>query len=204
MSSYDGNGYIGIELIVWSIPTLVILFLGGVIWTGSHNLDPGKPLDSASTPIEVQVVALDWKWLFIYPEQRIASVNEVVVPAGRPVHFSLTSGSVMNAFFVPRLGGMIATMNRMVTQLNLEADRAGNFYGQSTQFSGEGFSDMQFVMRALPASDFEAWSAAARRNGPVLNPATYQELAKQSHDVHPFTYREADPQLFHAIVSGAH
>src|SRR5262249_45466149 len=121
--AYSGR----LELIIWSIPTLIILFLGGVIWAGSHELDPTRPLPSREAPLEVQVVSLDWKWLFIYPEQRVASVNELVMPVGRPVHFSLTSGSVMNMFFVPELGGMIATMNRMVTQLSLQADEPGRY-----------------------------------------------------------------------------
>ena len=117
----------GIEMVVWGIPILVILFLGGVIWIGSHELDPFKPISSPAKPVEVQVVSLDWKWLFIYPEQGVASVNELVVPAGVPVHFSLTSASVMNMFFVPQLGTMIATMNGMVTQVHLAADNPGEF-----------------------------------------------------------------------------
>ncbi|TKB40438.1 MAG: ubiquinol oxidase subunit II, partial [Mesorhizobium sp.] len=128
--AYSGR----IELVVWSIPILVILFLSGIIWIGSHDLDPMKPLDSQQKPLEVQVVSLDWKWLFIYPEQNVASINQLVVPAGRPVHFSLTSASVMNAFFVPQLGGMIYTMNGMTTQLHLQADQPGEFYGRSAHF----------------------------------------------------------------------
>jgi cytochrome o ubiquinol oxidase subunit 2 len=113
-----------IELIVWAIPLLVILFLGGVIWIGAHALDPFKPIETQEKPVEVQVVSLDWKWLFVYPELGIASVNDLVVPTKVPVHFSLTSASVMNMFFVPQLGSMVATMNGMVTQLWLQAGRA--------------------------------------------------------------------------------
>jgi cytochrome o ubiquinol oxidase subunit 2 len=195
--AYSGR----LELIIWSIPTLIILFLGGVIWAGSHELDPTRPLPASETPLEVQVVSLDWKWLFIYPEQRVASVNELVIPAGRPVHFSLTSGSVMNMFWVPNLGGMIATMNRMVTQISLQADAPGRWHGRSTQFSGDGFSDMQFLTRAVSPSEFSEWAAAASRTGPALNEAAYVALSQQSRDVRPFTYREVDPALFHAIVS---
>jgi cytochrome o ubiquinol oxidase subunit 2 len=195
--AYSGR----IELIVWSIPTLIILFLGGVIWTGSHQLDPARALASDESPLEVQVVSLDWKWLFVYPDQRVATVNELVVPAGKPVHFSITSASVMNHFWVPRLGGMIAAMNRMVTHLNLQADAPGEYYGQSAQFSGDGFSDMYFTVRAVPAEQFDTWLAAARRDGPVLDRNAYRQLAQQSVNVRPFTYREADPQLFKAIVS---
>ena len=121
--AYSGR----LELIVWAIPVLVIMLLGGVIWIGSHELDPAKPLASKTPPLDIQVVSLDWKWLFIYPNQGVASVNQLVLPAGVPIHFSLTSGSVMNAFFVPQLGSMIYTMNGMTTQLNLRADTPGTF-----------------------------------------------------------------------------
>ena len=114
--AYSGR----IELIVWGIPLLVITLLGGVAWIGSHQLDPAKPLASSTPPVEIQAVSLDWRWLFIYPNERIATVNELVVPAGVPIHFSLTSASVMNAFFIPQLGSMIYTMNGMTTQLHLQ------------------------------------------------------------------------------------
>jgi cytochrome o ubiquinol oxidase subunit II len=190
-----------IELIVWSIPLLVILFLSGVIWIGSHELDPYRPIASQGSPTEVQVISLDWKWLFIYPEQGIASVNEVVVPVGVPVHFSLTSASVMNGFFVPQLGSMIATMNGMVTQLYLQADQAGDFYGQSTQFSGDGFSGMRFLLRAVPQENFAQWVASVRETGPMLYREDYIALSRQSQNVRPFTYRAVDPNLFDAVVT---
>ncbi|TIU08959.1 MAG: ubiquinol oxidase subunit II, partial [Mesorhizobium sp.] len=150
-AKYDpGFTYSGrIELIVWSIPTLTILFLGGLIYYGSHQLDPRKPLSSTNSPLEVQVVALDWKWLFIYPDQQIASVNELVMPAGTPVRFRLTSASVMNTFFVPQLGSMIYAMNGMESELNLLADKPGVLYGQSAHYSGDGFSDMNFRVRIV-------------------------------------------------------
>ena len=138
-----------LELIVWGIPILVVLFLSGVTWIGSHDLDPAVPLAGEAKPVEIQVVSLDWKWLFIYPDEGVASVNELVVAVRRPAHFSLTSASVMNMFFVPQLGSMIYTMNGMATQLNLQADRPGDYHGLSAQFSGDGFSDMHFVLRAL-------------------------------------------------------
>src|SRR3984893_5565643 len=140
-----------IELVVWSIPLLVIMLLGGVAWIGSHDLDPAKPLPSNTPPLEVQVVSLDWKWLFIYPGQRVASVNQLVVPADVPIHFSLTSASVMNAFFVPQLGSMIYTMNGMRTQLNLQADAPGTFRGLSAHFSGDGFPGDRKRLLAVPA-----------------------------------------------------
>jgi cytochrome o ubiquinol oxidase subunit II len=190
-----------IELIVWGIPLLVIMFLGGLIWVGSHDLDPFRPLRSASKPTEVQVVSLDWKWLFIYPEQGIASVNQLVVPAGVPVHFSLTSASVMNAFFVPRLGSMIAVMNGMVTQLHLEAAHAGDYYGQSAQYSGDGFSDMHFTLRAVAEDEFARWVTTAQQAAPTLDRPAYISLSRQSRNVQPFTYRAVEPDLFEAVVS---
>ncbi len=145
------------------------------------------------------MVSLDWKWLFIYPEQGVATVNQLVVPAGVPVHFSLTSASVMNTFFVPQLGSMIYTMNGMVTELHLQADRPGAYYGRSTQFSGDGFSDMHFMLTSVPAPAFAAWVEGVRRAGPVLDAPAYVQLSQQSTNVRPFTYRAVQPGLFGAI-----
>ncbi|MFZ0571509.1 MAG: ubiquinol oxidase subunit II [Rhodomicrobium sp.] len=195
--SYSGR----IELVVWSIPILVVLFLSGLIWIGSHDLDPARPINTPKVPLEVQVVALDWKWLFLYPEQGVASVNELVIPAGAPIHFLLTSATVMNNFFVPQLGSMIATMNGMRTQLYLQADKPGDYYGLSTQFSGDGFSGMHFTVRAVPDGDFEDWVAQVRQSGPMLDRAGYDALNKPSMNVRPFTYRATDPTLFDAVVS---
>ncbi len=190
-----------IELIVWAIPLLVILFLGGVIWIGAHDLDPFKPIEPRESALEVQVVSLDWKWLFIYPEHGVASVNEIVIPVDTPVHFSLTSASVMNMFFVPQLGSMIATMNGMVTQLHLKADHAGNFLGQSAQYSGDGFSGMHFTLRAVTQGEFDQWIATARQTGPALDLEAYVALAQQSENVAPYTYREVEPMLFRDLVT---
>ncbi len=190
-----------VELIVWAIPLMVIMFLGGVIWIGSHELDPYKPLASKEKPLEVQVVSLDWKWLFIYPDQGIASVNELVVPTGVPVHFSLTSASVMNSFFVPQLGSMIATMNGMVTQLYLQADRAGDYYGLSTQFSGDGFSDMNFTVHAVSSGDFRQWVGKALGAGPALDRHGYAALERESERVKPFTYGTVEADLFRSVVA---
>jgi cytochrome o ubiquinol oxidase subunit 2 len=197
--AYSGR----IELVVWSIPTVVILFLGGVIWIGSHDLDPARPLNSNLKPVNVQAVSLDWKWLFIYPDEGVASVNELVVPAGTPLHFRLTSGSVMNAFFVPQLGSMIYMMHGMTTQLYLQADRQGDFYGRSSMFSGDGFSGMQFTLRAVSDDAFANWIRTAQNAGPALDTNSYMVLAKQSIDVPPATYRLADPNLFHLIATQA-
>jgi cytochrome o ubiquinol oxidase subunit II len=190
-----------IEIIVWAIPLLVILFLSGVIWIGAHELDPYQPVQPQKAPLEVQVVSLDWKWLFIYPHEGVASVNRLVVPTGVPLHFFLTSATVMNNFFVPQLGSMIAAMNGMVTQLYLEADNPGEYYGESAQFSGDGFSDMNFTVRAVAPDAFSAWVDAARQAGPALDRAGYAALNQQSRAVHPFTYRAVDPTLFDAIAT---
>jgi cytochrome o ubiquinol oxidase subunit 2 len=197
--AYSGE----IELIVWSIPILVVILLGGVAWIGSHDLDPGHPIASKTPPLDVQVVSLDWKWLFIYPAQHIATVNQLVVPAGVPLHFSLTSGSVMSVFFVPQLGSMIYTMNGMATTLNLQADRPGTYPGRSAHYNGDGFSDMYFDLRAVPADQFAAWVSATHGAGagPMLDQASYADLARQSQHVTPFAYRNADANLFRAIVT---
>lgn len=194
--SYSGR----IEAVVWSIPILTIMFIGGVIWIGSYRLDPFRPLPSKVPPLEVQVVALDWKWLFIYPQQGVATVNQLVVPAGTPVHFSITSGSVFNVFFVPRLGSMIYAMPGMVSQLNLQADRPAVLFGQSAHFSGDGFSDMQFNVHSVPAGEFAAWAQAAK-TGAVLDRNAYAQLARQSIKVKPYAYGAVDPQLFHAVAT---
>ena len=190
-----------IELVVWSIPLLVVLFLAGVIWVGSHQLDPYRPIASRTKALEVQVVSLDWKWLFIYPEQGIASVNELVVPAGVPIHFSLTSASVMNSFFVPQLGSMIYTMNGMVTQLHLQADRPGTYWGQSAHFSGDGFSDMHFMTRSVLPNAFATWATQAKGQGPMLDAAAYATLARQSVVEQPFRYGAVQPGLFMLIAT---
>ena len=190
-----------IELLVWSIPLLAIMFLGGVIWIGSHRLDPYRPLASSARPLQVQVVSLDWKWLFIYPDEGIASVNRLVVPTGVPVHFRLTSATVMNSFFVPRLGSMIATMNGMVTQLHLQADQPGDYFGESTQFSGDGFSDMTFTVRAVPSDRYAQWVRDTQTNGDVLDRGAYEALSHKSMNLKPFTYRRVESGLFDAVAS---
>ena len=188
-----------IEMVVWAIPALTIMLLGGIAWIGSHDLEPSKPLKSANPAINVQVVSLDWKWLFIYPDQGIATVNQLVVPAGTPVSFRLTSATVWNAFFVPQMGSMIYTMPGMATRLNLQADRQGVFEGRSAHFSGDGFPGMEFKVNALPADQFAMWAQGARGN-PPLDGAAYAQLAKPSSYVKPITYGSVAPGLFDAIM----
>jgi cytochrome o ubiquinol oxidase subunit II len=199
LPEWDYSGRI--EAIVWAIPILVILFLSGVIIIGSHQLDPRTPLPSKTKPLEVQVVSLDWKWLFIYPDQGVASVNQLVVPAGQPVHFSITSASVMNVFFVPQLGSMIYAMNGMVTELHLQANRPADLWGLSAQFSGDGFSDMNFKVKSLPQDQFQTWAAQTRQGGPKLDQAAYEVLKQQSQHVKPYTYSAVAPDLFKAIAT---
>jgi cytochrome o ubiquinol oxidase subunit 2 len=187
-----------IELLVWSIPLLVITLLGGVVWIGSHRLDPKQSLPG--TPLVIQGVALDWKWLFIYPDQHIAAVNQISIPVGRPIRFSLTSASVMNAFFIARLGSMIYTMNGMATTLNLQAAQPGQYLGISSHFSGDGFSDMHFTVDAVPQDKFDAWVAGARGGGKVLDAAAYNALARQSEHVPAYSFGNVSPGLFQAIV----
>jgi cytochrome o ubiquinol oxidase subunit 2 len=189
-----------VELVTWSIPILVVLFLGGVTWTGSHRLDPAAPLKSTVPAEIVQVVSLDWKWLFIYPDRGVASVNQLVVPTGTPIRLRLTSASVMNTFFVPQLGSMIYTMNGMADGLYLQADRPGVFAGLSGHFSGDGFSDMHFDVHAVAPAQFAAWVAQTRSAGPTLDETAYAALAKQSARVAPFTYRAVSPDLFEHVV----
>jgi cytochrome o ubiquinol oxidase subunit 2 len=193
--SYSGR----IEAVVWSIPILTIIFIGGLIWTGSYKLDPFRPL-SSTPPLEVQVVSLDWKWLFIYPQQGVATVNQLVIPAGRQVHFSITSASVFNVFFVPRMGSMVYAMPGMVSQLHLQADQPKQTWGTSAHFSGDGFSDMNFGVRSVPPAEFAAWTANVRSAGPVLDRAAYNGLMKPSQRVPPMTYRAIDARLFHAVA----
>ena len=190
-----------VELVVWSIPALTIMLLGGITWIGSHDLDPSRPLKSANPPLKVEVVSLDWKWLFIYPDQGIATVNQLVVPAGTPVSFRLTSATVWNVFWVPQMGTMIYTMPRMTTRLNLQADRQGAFEGLSAHFSGDGFPGMQFKVHSLPADQFAMWAQSARGQGSALDARGYAELSKPSSYVKPMTYGAVAPKLFDAIVA---
>jgi cytochrome o ubiquinol oxidase subunit II len=200
----DARAYEGrLEFVLWSIPALVVILLGGVIWISSHELDPRAPIATTGSdpkPLPVEVVSLDWKWLFIYPEEGIAAVNELVVPVDRQVAFRLTSATVMNSFLVPQLGSQIYTMPGMVSHLNLMASATGDFPGFSANFSGDGFAWMRFLARAVPAADFAAWVTKAKAAGPALDLAGYSALAKPSKAVPPKTYRAVEPLLFQHIV----
>ena len=201
--AYSGR----LEMLVWSIPAMTVFLVGGVAWVGSHDLSPRKPIVSTVRPLgvtvrplRVQVASLDWKWLFIYPDQGVASVNQLTIPVGTPVSLELTSSGVMNSFFVPQLGSQIYTMAGMITRLHLQADHAGTYRGFSAQFSGDGFSDMHFDADAVPDEKFAQWLDAARSAGPELDAKTYADLAKPSAAVAPFTYRAVAPGLFDSIM----
>ena len=194
--TYSGR----LELLVWSIPALVIIFLGGIAWIGSHELEPSRPLRSNVRAIPVEVISLDWKWLFIYPEQGVASVNHLVIPAGTPVAFRITSGTVMNSLIVPRLGSQMYAMAGMDGKLNLQADRPGRYQGLSAHYSGEGFSQMMFYADALTPAQFGSWVARTRASGPVLDAPTYLEMSRQQSTSRQYTFRAVAPGLYDAAL----
>ncbi len=194
--AYEGR----MEFVIWSIPALIVILLGGVIWIGSHELDPRAPIPADAKPLRVEVVALDWKWLFIYPDHGIAAVSQLVVPVGTPVDFRLTSATVMNSFFIPQLGSQIYTMGGMTTHLNLLAEAPGEYPGFSAMFSGDGFSEMRFIAKAVPANDFDAWVRQVRGAGSALDEAAYAQLAKPSTAVPPRTWGSIEPNMFERII----
>jgi len=194
--SYSGQ----IELVVWAIPAMVVILLAAVGWVGSHQLDPTRELKADAKPIRIEVVSLDWKWLFIYPDLKVATVNQLVVPIGTPLEFMLTSATVMNSFFVPQLGSQIYTMPGMTTRLNLLADRPGDYPGLSANFSGDGFSDMRFLVHAVPSAEFQSWLARTRGAGPALNAGAYQQLALATGRQQTQTYGSVDSQVFERIL----
>ncbi len=199
-----------LELVIWAAPLLIIITLGALTWSSTHLLDPFRPLDrpaagqAAHAPIEqplrVQVVSLDWKWLFIYPDQGIATVNELALPVGRQVRFDLTSTNMMNTFYAPTLAGMIYTMPGMQSTLHAVLDRPGEFDGLSANYSGAGFADMHFKLRGLDQAGFDQWVARAKGSGQALDLAAYMRLVKPSEKV-PVTYFAAvDPGLYRRIL----
>jgi cytochrome o ubiquinol oxidase subunit 2 len=195
--AYSGR----IELVVWSVPALTVILLGGVAWIGAHQLDPAKPIEGSANPLRIQAVSLDWKWLFIYPDQKVATINTLTVPAGVPLQFQLTSASVMNVFFIPQFGSMIYTMNGMATRLNLQADTPGEFQGLSAHFSGDGFSDMHFDVHVVPSEQFSKWAQDASGGAKALDERSYDEIARPSMKSEQAIYRLADPELFNSIVT---
>ena len=198
-----------LELVIWGAPLLIIIALGAITWISTHKLDPFRPLDRISEdkplvpgvkPLEVYAVSMDWKWLFIYPEQGIATINEMAAPVDRPIHFRLTSTSVMNTFYVPALAGMIYTMPGMETQLHAVINKAGAYDGLSAHYSGAGFSDMRFKFHGLSQEDFERWIAANKAGGNVLTREDYLKLEQPSTKEPVQRYASVEPGLWSAIV----
>lgn len=183
------------ESLWWGIPTIIIVILSVVTWTTSHSLDPHKALNGES-PLKIQVVALNWKWLFIYPEQGIASVNYVQFPADRPVQFEITSNGPMNSFWIPQLGSQIYAMAGMSTHLNLEATSTGDYRGSSANISGKGFAGMKFIARAGSDADFNTWVTATKESGPYLDSASYKALARPSENNPVAAYALTEPNLY--------
>lgn len=188
------------ESIWWLIPGVIILFLSVVTWRSSHELDPFKPLNTSAKPMTIQVVALDWKWLFVYPKEHIASVNFVQFPAHTPVTFQITADAPMNSFWIPQLGGQIYAMPGMSTALHLMADTQGSYAGSSANISGEGFAGMRFTAKASSEGDFNAWVHAAQNSSNRLNFSSYEALAQPSKDNPSAYYTLDDNNLYNQIV----
>jgi cytochrome o ubiquinol oxidase subunit II len=187
--------------LVWLVPAAIVIAIGTLVWEYTHKLDPYKSIDAERRSLEVQVVAQDWKWLFLYPEQNIAVVNELAFPSGQPLSLRITSDTVMNSFLIPALGGQIYAMAGMETRLHLLADQPGEFRGRNMQFSGSGFPNQYFEARAVSDQDFEAWVAKARQSEVKLDAAAYDELAKPSQR-HPVTYYAGfERDLFAHIIA---
>lgn len=190
-----------IEAICWAIPIIIVIILGVITWKSTHALDPYKPLKSDKEHITVQVISLNWKWLFIYPDQGIATVNELAFPKDVPVSFRISSESTMNSFFIPQLGSQIYSMAGMITKLHLVANEPGTFKGYSANYSGAGFTGMKFNAISTPTeADFDKWVAKVKASGNALTPETYAELAKESENNPVAYYSTVTPGLFHQVV----
>jgi cytochrome o ubiquinol oxidase subunit 2 len=192
----------GLELAIWSAPLLIIIALGALTWSSTHLLDPFRPLPAKEgvKPLVVQVVSLDWKWLFIYPEQGIATVNELALPVDRPVRFDITSSNMMNTFYAPTLAGMIYAMPGMRSQLNAVLRRRGDFQGFSANYSGAGFSDMRFALKGVDDAGFTRWIGEARSSGNELALASYRELLVPSQRVPVMRFASVDSDLYRRIL----
>lgn len=189
-----------IELVVWIVPCLIVAALAVVTYVTSHTLDPRKPLGNEEETLTIQVVAMDWKWLFIYPEQQIATVNEIAIPVDTPVEFLITSDTVMNSFFIPRLGSQIYAMAGMENRLNLIASEEGVYRGMSANYSGFGFSGMKFKTHAVDNNGFDTWVAKVRASGQVLSKTRYEALTAKTKD-HPVEYySDVDPLHFKKTI----
>ena len=189
-----------LEGLIWIPPSLIVIGLAFVLWRDTHALDPYKPLPSTIPPTEVQAVALDWKWLFIYPEQQIATVDELVFPADRPMHLQLTSGTVMQSLLFPRLAGQIYAMAGMTTQLNIAANEPGTYKGENTQFNGAGFQRQHFPVLALSSAEYDRWLAGVKAQPATLDTKEYARLAGRFTLDKPETYGSVAPGLFQSVL----
>jgi len=190
-----------IEAIVWLVPALIVGALGVLVWNSTHRLDPYKPIESNAPPLEVEAVSLDWKWLFIYPQLGIATLNQLVFPAKTPLTLRITSDTVMTAFFVPQLGSQIYAMAGMETKLNLEADKTGKYLGENTQYSGSGFSYMRFDGMATTKQDFDRWVEKVKRSPETLDQTRFAEIEKPSARVPVEHFSSVTPKLFESIIA---
>jgi cytochrome o ubiquinol oxidase subunit II len=190
-----------IDFFMWGVPIAIVTVLAMLAWTRTHALDPYKPIPSAHKPITIEAVSLDWKWLFIYPDQNIATVNQITFPVNVPVSFKLTSDTVMTSFFIPQLGSQIYAMGGMQTRLHLLADTPGTYAGQNNQISGRGYADMHFKAHAVSREEFEAWVQKVRQSQELLDLNRYEQLARPSPGYYPVTYFSAvKPDLFLYIL----
>jgi cytochrome o ubiquinol oxidase subunit 2 len=188
------------ETIWWLVPTALIVVLSVVAWRSSHSLDPFKPIDSSTPPMTIQVVAMDWKWLFIYPQQNVATVNYVQFPVNTPLSFQITSDAPMNSFWIPQLGGQIYAMPGMSTQLHLMATQAGSFRGSSANISGQGFAGMDFIAKASSKDEFNSWLRAVKKSSYQLDVSSYNSLAKPSVDNAVAYYSTEQGSLFANVM----
>jgi cytochrome o ubiquinol oxidase subunit 2 len=188
------------ETIWWGFPLLIIFILSLITYTSSHELDPFKPLKSDVKPLRIQVVALQWKWLFIYPEEKIASLNFFQIPENRPISFELTADAPMNSFWLPQLGGQIYAMPAMRTELHLIADKPGDYRGSSANISGTGFAGMTFIARASSKEDYEAWVKKVQQSDKSLDGKEYDALVKPSSYVPVSLYVLKEDNLFDSIL----
>jgi cytochrome o ubiquinol oxidase subunit 2 len=190
-----------IDLVMWGVPIAIVTVLALLAWNRTHALDPYKPIPSVHQPLNIQAVSLDWKWLFIYPEQNIAVVNQLTFPVKVPLSFKLTSDTVMTSFFIPQLGSQIYAMGGMQTQLHLLADKPGAYAGQNQQISGRGFANMYFQAQAVSPAEFQAWVQKVRQSKELLDLRRYEQLAQPNHGYYPVTYFSAvAPDLFLSIL----
>lgn len=190
-----------IEIVVWGVPLIIIAILAAIVWKSTHELDPYKPLDVPGEPLHVEVVATDWKWVFIYPDLGIATVNELNFPAHRQLAFDITSNSTMNTFFIPQLGGQIYAMAGMRTQLHLIANENGEYRGISGNYSGHGFSDMNFIAKATSQEDFDRWVEEVRATSNPLDFEGFKRMAAPTRGKHEIVrYSNVEPNLFKKII----